>query len=220
MSAEERHVGIDEGSSPRRIPAPSSVSRHGSLPLLATLVCAALLPFLLSGLYLVAGLVILAAVATVIVVWSRRTEVKTPNSCATDQVSSASGSDRVLEPDDIFRLDAAIERCGGTEDCLLELITVSRTEFPKLLAAAREANEGNDAQSLARTAHTLKGSAMIFAAEPARLACQQVEILAKEGQHTGAEMAAAMDLMSLRINELLVALETHAARADHPGSPP
>ncbi|MFT5377867.1 MAG: PAS domain S-box-containing protein [Candidatus Latescibacterota bacterium] len=52
---------------------------------------------------------------------------------------------------------AVLERCGGDEDLLRELVSIFRQDCPNYLQAMRDAIAANEAEQLSRAAHTLKG---------------------------------------------------------------
>ncbi len=66
----------------------------------------------------------------------------------------------------ILNWDEALKRMRGYEDQLPELVGLFLEECPNMMAAVRDAVNSHDAEkTLQRAAHTLKGSADIFAAE-------------------------------------------------------
>jgi CheY-like chemotaxis protein len=64
--------------------------------------------------------------------------------------------------DDPIDWDAALETFEGNHDLLNLTTEVFLDEYPKLLAAVREAVAGGDPAEVTRTAHTLKGSLRYF----------------------------------------------------------
>jgi len=102
--------------------------------------------------------------------------------------------------------EAALAATAGKADLLLELITLFRTEGPRLIQLAQEAFEQKDAKKLRLAAHTLRGSVRYFA-------CDQVsELAARLEQQTAAENWQAIEplLRALQraVDQLLIVMET------------
>ena len=93
--------------------------------------------------------------------------------------------------DDRSRLDKAalLDRVGGDMELLGELATLFNDDCPRLLDEIREAVRLGDAETLARTAHTLKGSVGNFAAEDAFQAALRLEKIARKGEMAFAQEA-------------------------------
>ena len=70
-----------------------------------------------------------------------------------------------------------------------EMAALFLNESTKLFAEIRGAMTRGDAMALRRAAHTLKGSAAVFAAEPATAASLRLETIAKEDKLNEAEAA-------------------------------
>jgi len=60
----------------------------------------------------------------------------------------------------------ALERVGGDEDLLREIVRLFLDECPRLIAHIQEAIDAGDTRRLEREAHSLKGSVANFGAEP------------------------------------------------------
>jgi CheY-like chemotaxis protein len=101
-----------------------------------------------------------------------------------DAVPSDTGED--------FNESEALQRVGGDEALLQELIGLFLEDSPRLLANVRDAIARGDAPKLKIAAHTLKGSAANFGATPTVAAAQALERLAEEGSFTGAAEAATL----------------------------
>ena len=86
--------------------------------------------------------------------------------------------------DDRHRLDKAalLDRVGGDMELLGELATLFSDDCPRLLDEIREAVRLADPETLARTAHTLKGSVGNFAAEDAFQAALRLEKIGRGGE--------------------------------------
>ncbi len=89
------------------------------------------------------------------------------------------------------RLDweLARERIGGSEEILRDLAELFVRESPKMMQEIRAAIDRSDHPELRRTAHTLKGSAAVFVAQPTVDAALQLEQLGARGTLDGAEEA-------------------------------
>jgi two-component system, sensor histidine kinase and response regulator len=88
-----------------------------------------------------------------------------------------------VAPDDepAFDRAEALERVGGSEAILQELVELFRVECPKQMAEIRERKEAGDLPGLDRAAHTLKGSVGIFAAQAAFDAALRIELMGRNG---------------------------------------
>ncbi len=116
---------------------------------------------------------------------------------------------------EILHWPLALKRMRGHEDQLYALIEVFIEECPAMLRAIRDAVESHDAQkTLQRAAHTMKGSADIFAAERAVEAAWRLEEIGLTGNLGEAEHA--LSDMEREAESLLAALRTQALNA--PGS--
>jgi CheY-like chemotaxis protein len=84
---------------------------------------------------------------------------------------------------------AALERTGGDQNLLKDLIRAYRIEEPKWLAELRAAIPCGDAATFRRAAHTLKGAVGIFGATEAEAATERLERMGMEGNLAGASEA-------------------------------
>jgi signal transduction histidine kinase/two-component SAPR family response regulator len=104
----------------------------------------------------------------------------------------------------VFDRREALARTGGSEEGLEELAAVLAGHAPKLLDEARRALAAGNAGELRRAAHTLKGSAALFAAQPTVDAALELETMAREGRLQDAERALAdLDRELRRLLEVL-----------------
>ena len=85
------------------------------------------------------------------------------------------------EAPEILDWEKAVRQAEIAPETLRDMAAMFLEETPKLLKECRESLESGDAKSLRRAAHTIKGSAAIFAAERATAAALHLETLAKEG---------------------------------------
>jgi CheY-like chemotaxis protein len=93
------------------------------------------------------------------------------------------------EPD--FDRKEALERVGGDEQLLGELLHLFQTDAPKWLADLRSAIDRGDAAQLRRAAHTIKGGASNLGARQTWTAAARLEELARTGSWDGVEAARA-----------------------------
>ena len=112
------------------------------------------------------------------------------------------------EVKDVLDWNAALERVGGRTDLLKQIVKLFSKESVKLLYEIQAAIQAADYVKLRRVAHSLKGSADCFAAEPAVAAALRLELMGRDGILTDAEAAFA-DL-SREIDRLTEALATYA----------
>lgn len=82
----------------------------------------------------------------------------------------------------IFDRVAALERMGGDEELLGELIVAFLGDVPNQLGALHEAIRAEDAEEMGRTAHGLKGAAANLGAERVRAAAFKLEEAGRDGQ--------------------------------------
>jgi two-component system, sensor histidine kinase and response regulator len=74
-----------------------------------------------------------------------------------------------------------LEFVDGYEPLLDELIDLFLQDAPRVMNTIRQALTDRDANALYAAAHTLKGSAANFLGEKTTLACERMEVRAKEG---------------------------------------
>jgi signal transduction histidine kinase/CheY-like chemotaxis protein len=115
-----------------------------------------------------------------------------------DGVEGAAGGAPVLD------WAEALERIGGSEETLRDLAGVFLAESPRMMAEIRAAIDAEDASVLRRTAHTLKGSAALFAAEPTVSTALRLERMGESADLAEAEEAwVRLQAEVARLNEAL-----------------
>ncbi len=102
---------------------------------------------------------------------------------------------------------AALKRVGGRTELLRQTVNLFAKECDKLLPSIREAVQQGDAAKLRRAAHTLKGAAAYYVAEPSVQAAFRLEMMGHEGNFTGAEEA--IIALENEIEQLKLALAEH-----------
>jgi CheY-like chemotaxis protein len=113
----------------------------------------------------------------------------------------------------VMNCQAALDRVRGDQQALRQLAGLFTEECRQLLGDMRRAIANQDATLLRRSAHTLRGSAAIFAAESTIDAAMKVEELGRQGDLSGAEQACA-DLEKETDRLLPAIAQISAARAN------
>jgi Amt family ammonium transporter len=121
-----------------------------------------------------------------------------------------SSSESKVGLEDVVNFDCARARIPGGENALRDLAQLLCEEAPRLLQVIRRALAEGDTQRLQREAHTLKGSADVFAAKGVVEKSQQLEALAKEGRLE--ESRALVEQLDLEIQQLTAALRALVRR--------
>lgn len=98
-----------------------------------------------------------------------------------------------------------LERCGGDRVLLAEIIELFETGSEALLQEMEAAAARGDAEALARTAHTLKGSIGNFTSGPAYSAVQALEACARNGDLGVARNG--LPSLKVTVQQLTAALE-------------
>lgn len=111
-------------------------------------------------------------------------------------------------PRDILDLDEALQRIPGGQAAVWELARIMLEECPRLLDEIRTGLKNRDAERLRTGAHTLRGSADVFAARRVVEAARRVEELSRDGKLDGASVAIAdlereVDLFSAAIRSAI-----------------
>ncbi len=96
--------------------------------------------------------------------------------------------------------DALVELLDGNPDLVVTIIDSFLDDCPDYMEAIREAVEHEDATTLEREAHRLKGAAGSLRAEPVSEAAQALEEIGHSDDFTGAE--AALDTLEQEIDRL------------------
>ncbi len=130
------------------------------------------------------------------------------------KVASAEETPAPSTDDERPRLDKAalLERVGGDMELLGELVALFMDDGPRLLDEIRQAVRVGEAEILARTAHTLKGSVGNFAADDAFQAALQLEKIGREGEMHLA--GGALEELEREIQGVLNELSAFAPDAD------
>jgi len=111
-----------------------------------------------------------------------------------------------------FHPQRALENVGGSEEILDEMIDLFTTECPKQLDDIQAAFAAGDNEKLIRSAHTLKGSVALFAADAATAAARRIEFMGRDKELD--DFQNAWDDLKQNANELLSALADVKAHRD------
>lgn len=81
-----------------------------------------------------------------------------------------------------FNRELALDRVGGDEELLQEIVGLYLGEYPSLLEQLHAAVQAGDANRIFRSAHTLKGSLSTIGAEAAQQGALALEMSGRHGQ--------------------------------------
>ncbi|HUY34608.1 MAG TPA: response regulator [Pirellulales bacterium] len=108
-----------------------------------------------------------------------------------------------------FDWSAALRKVKDRSDLLEEIAALFIKECPKLMAEIHAAAAQRDPERLRRAAHTLRGSAAIFAATPTVRAAQALELLGRQG--TLDDVETACQALQRQTDLLVPSLAAHLA---------
>ena len=125
-----------------------------------------------------------------------------------DGIASAEHVENASFPaESIIDWDAALEQMGGSEGTLRDMVPPFIEETGELLSALREAIGQQDMAEVLRLAHTIKGTAFCFAAEPTAAAALRLEMMGRHKNLTDADEAcASLEYEVERLTQALVDL--------------
>jgi HPt (histidine-containing phosphotransfer) domain-containing protein len=121
--------------------------------------------------------------------------------------------DAPTSPDDVLDWSYACDQLQNRSDLLHEVGVLFLEECPRLLDEVKQSIAAGNAARLRRAAHTLRGSAAIFAAKPTAEAAHALEIVGQQGTLTTAPALCAT--LEAHIGRLL---QTLAARLAIPAA--
>jgi HPt (histidine-containing phosphotransfer) domain-containing protein len=96
----------------------------------------------------------------------------------------------------VFNRELALDRVGGDQELLDEIVGLFLGEYPELLRQIQAAVQAGDAPALYRSAHTLKGSLGALGAEAAQQRASELEMSGRNGE-LGATSTMLTDLENL-----------------------
>lgn len=105
----------------------------------------------------------------------------------------------------VFDQSTSLRRMGYDQKLFREMIGLFQEDGPRRLNDVHQAYENRDATGVHQAAHTLKGLAANFSAQPAVEAAAQVEQLARANQWT--DLVPALARLDDALAELLTALQ-------------
>lgn len=82
----------------------------------------------------------------------------------------------------VYNRELALDRVGGDEELLDEIVELYLGEYPGLLEQLHTAVSNGDANQVFRSAHTLKGSLSTIGAEAAQESALALEMSGRNGQ--------------------------------------
>jgi len=88
----------------------------------------------------------------------------------------------------VFDRDSLMERMGGDEKFVKEVINIFLMDAPLQMSAIKESIEKKDVEGILTHAHTLKGAAANVDALTMREICISIENSARQGSTDNAEM--------------------------------
>jgi two-component system sensor histidine kinase/response regulator len=108
------------------------------------------------------------------------------------------------QQDEKLNRTSILERLGGNQDLLAELVQLFQEEAPQLIEAMRKALGRGDMQELGRSAHSMKGAVGTFSAHETAKAAVRLEIDAKNGD--GESAKASLAVLEGAVDRLLAEL--------------
>lgn len=111
--------------------------------------------------------------------------------------------------------DQALANADGSEELLMELAQVLIETCPAMLQEVRDAIDKRDAAVLQRAAHSLKGSARVFAAGPATEAALRLELMGADANFEGVDDA--WDTLVEEIEQLMAVIADKVGQQDVDG---
>ncbi len=90
---------------------------------------------------------------------------------------------------EIFDKNSALDRVGGDLDLLIELAGMFMEDCPNIVSQIEGAVESGDADTLYRSAHTLKGAVGNFSAQATFDAAYELEMKGRNNELDGSKKA-------------------------------
>jgi HPt (histidine-containing phosphotransfer) domain-containing protein len=108
----------------------------------------------------------------------------------------------------VLDADAVLDRVGGDEELLREIIAIFLEEYPLLMAEIRVAVSRSDRANLERAAHSLKGAVSNFGARTATDLARDLEAVGRTGELGGlAPIVSKLDLELASLQRALAGLQ-------------
>ena len=104
----------------------------------------------------------------------------------------------------VFDRQQLLDRMGGDEELLVEILGIFRDESARMLDEVRDAVSSADAHKVERSAHSLKGALLNIAAESAAACALELEDLGREGHLTSsADVLSRLESEIASLNEAI-----------------
>jgi HPt (histidine-containing phosphotransfer) domain-containing protein len=132
---------------------------------------------------------------------------------ASERLRQESDEAGTTRPECALDREGALERLGGDPQLLRDVAQTFRVEAPRLLGLIRAAVAAGDANTMRRAAHTLHGSAGVFAAAGIMSLARQLEEVGISGRME--EAPAALAALEAHLDPFLASL---ADLAPDPGA--
>jgi len=117
-----------------------------------------------------------------------------------DKIRKGEATER-FQREDVFSISEAFNAVDGDVDLLRELVALFLNDYPHRLEQIRRGLSSNEAQTVKREAHSLKGSLGYLGAQPAREAAYELEKIGKSGDLSKGKQALAVH--ENKINDLV-----------------
>ncbi len=90
-------------------------------------------------------------------------------------------TDQVMEEKETMNVNVALERVGGDGELLQEIAALFLEDYPAQMEKLKQAIAAGDAETVERTAHSIKGAVSNFAADAAYDAALELEMMGRSG---------------------------------------
>jgi HPt (histidine-containing phosphotransfer) domain-containing protein len=105
---------------------------------------------------------------------------------------------------------AVLDRVGGDEELMQEIVGLFLEEYPTLYSEIRSSVERQDARGLEYSAHTLKGSVSNFGAQLVTQTALDLELMGRRNEFHQAP--ASLERLSMELASLHIALSQRASQ--------
>jgi len=78
--------------------------------------------------------------------------------------------------------DVMVERLGGDEELVRQLVSLFLAEYPRMIGAIRDSVAGGSADAIRRAAHAFKGSVANFTEQAPMTTALELEMMGKESR--------------------------------------
>jgi two-component system, sensor histidine kinase and response regulator len=130
-----------------------------------------------------------------------------PGNRADDPAAGGTGG---FPPKPALDVAAALERVGGDEVLLRELVVIFVDDYPRQLGLIEEAIANQDWKTAERESHGLKGAVANFSAQDAVDAARILEFAARDGNY--AELPTLLEQLKTQLSRVRAELDRLAAQ--------